>query len=325
MTQPDQDTPHPDPADGRASEHHHRATGQVEHALSDLADATQHAVEAVNKRAGRDLLAATGVALGLLGLAGVCLMWFPWGLAVIVTAAVLGAQLEIGRVLRRRRDLTIAYLPMMAGSAALGLGTFAARTHGFVSPALWMAFTVGLTVVAILVWRLTRPAPGYVADVCASLFLLVYPCLLIVSVLYLLAGPRGAVLMATFIVGVAATDTGGYLVGMVLGRHQFAPKISPKKSWEGVAGSFVFAIGLVTPMVVFALGQPWWKGAVLAVVVAVSAIVGDLVESVIKRDLGIKDMGDLLPGHGGIMDRVDSYVLAAFPAWLAMTWLFPDA
>jgi phosphatidate cytidylyltransferase len=140
----------------------------------------------------------------------------------------------------------------------------------------------------------------------------------------MLAEEQGPALTFAFLLTVAATDTGGHLMGMAIGKHPVAPRISPKKSWEGLVGSVLLACasGLVT--VIFLLHDAWWKGIILALVIVVVAFLGDLVESQIKRDLGIKDMGNLIPGHGGIMDRMDSYILAAFPAWLVIMWLFPS-
>jgi phosphatidate cytidylyltransferase len=299
------------------------AVEAVEQALSEFADSAKHVADAVNKKAGRDLFAATGVAIVLLGLAGVSLAFAPWGFAVIVAAAVVGAQIEIGQVFHQQRGITVVAGPLWVGSAVFVLGGYGVHMGGFpvLTPTTFMIWTAGLTAVAVLVWRLTGPITGYVADVTATLFLLVYPCLLVSSLVLILAGDDGPAKIAIFIVAVAATDTGGHAAGVLFGKHQFSPRISPKKYWEGVAGSYVLSAGLVILMTVFMLHEAWWRGLVLSVVVVTAAILGDLVESVIKRDVGVKDMGKFLPGHGGIMDRVDSYVLAAFPAWLVMNWL----
>jgi phosphatidate cytidylyltransferase len=114
-------------------------------------------------------------------------------------------------------------------------------------------------------------------------------------------------------------------VGVMTGKHPMAPSISPKKSWEGAAGSTLACViaGVVTVMVI--LGGSWWAGAILGLAVVVSATVGDLTESMIKRDLGIKDMGSILPGHGGFMDRLDSLLLSAPIAWAILTLFVPAA
>ena len=113
-----------------------------------------------------------------------------------------------------------------------------------------------------------------------------------------------------------ANDTFGYLVGASLGKHPMAPKISPKKSWEGFAGSIAGATAVGVLAAVFLLDKPWWVGVVLAVGMVAAATAGDLSESMVKRELGIKDMSSILPGHGGVMDRLDSIVFASPVAFI---------
>jgi phosphatidate cytidylyltransferase len=181
----------------------------------------------------------------------------------------------------------------------------------------------GLTGLVIVCWRLRGPIEGYVADVTATLFLLIYPCLLIAALMFILALPHGSLKIAIYVLGITGVDTGGYVFGLLMGKHKFSPRISPKKSWEGVAGSFVLSGLVVVLLSVLTLHVEWWRALILAVVLVCTGIAGDLVESVIKRDLGIKDMGTVLPGHGGVMDRIDGYILAAVPCWLVMIALFP--
>ena len=297
----------------------------VEQAFNDFADSAKQTVEAVNKRAGRDIFLATGVAILILAAVGACLLWFHWGIVLIAAAAVPGGQVEFGRALTRHRGGRIVYPPLMAGSFLFIVGAYVSQVYPTWLPVSALLWIIGLTIIVILLWRLTGPVQGYVADVTSTIFLLGYPALLFSALVFLLARPEGAALIATYVIGIAASDTGGYFMGVLIGKHPMAPRISPKKSWEGVVGSFLLSgIGVVL-MVVFLLDDSWWKGLVLAVVLVVVGILGDLVESVIKRDLGVKDLGTLLPGHGGIMDRLDSYILAAVPAWLTMAWLFPYA
>ena len=122
---------------------------------------------------------------------------------------------------------------------------------------------------------------------------------------------------------VVASDIGGYAAGVLAGRHPMAPSISPKKSWEGFAGSQAAGMVAGALCVVFLLGGPWWAGVLTGALLVVSATLGDLVESMIKRDLGIKDMGTLLPGHGGLMDRLDSLLPTAVVAWVALSLVVP--
>ena len=300
----------------------HPHPASVEEVLADFAEAAKQATEAVNKKAGRDMVAATAVGVGLLAVAGACLFWFPWGFAAFVALIVVGAQVEFGRVLNQIRGTRIAVVPLGVGTVVLALGTYGLHQYALVPPGLFMVATVGLTALVILGVRLLQPLPGYVLDVASSLFLLLYTALTLAFIL-ILVSPQGALKVVAVVLGVTGSDTGGMLGVLFRKRHPFAQRISPKKSWEGVGGSYTVASIAVVLVTVFALQAPWWKGLILALVVVTSAIVGDLVESVIKRDLGIKDMGTVLPGHGGIMDRFDSYMFAAVPAWLALVALFP--
>jgi len=120
---------------------------------------------------------------------------------------------------------------------------------------------------------------------------------------------------------VVASDVGGYAVGVLVGRHPMVPAISPKKSWEGFAGSLVFGITAAVLTATFLAGKSPWIGAPLGVVLVLTCTLGDLVESQVKRDLGIKDMGRLLPGHGGLMDRLDGVLPSAVAAWTVLTLL----
>ena len=131
----------------------------------------------------------------------------------------------------------------------------------------------------------------------------------------------GGVRVFTVIVTVVFADIGGYVAGVLFGRHLMVPAISPKKSWEGLGGSLLFGIGAAVVTVTFLLDKPAWVGVPLGLMLVITGVLGDLVESQVKRDLGIKDMGTLLPGHGGIMDRLDSLLPSAFVAWLVFAIL----
>jgi phosphatidate cytidylyltransferase len=119
------------------------------------------------------------------------------------------------------------------------------------------------------------------------------------------------------------SDIGGYFAGIFLGRHRMSPLISPKKTWEGFGGSALACVVGGALLVRFLLEGEYWQGALIGAVVVVCATLGDLIESVMKRDLGIKDMGSVLPGHGGIMDRLDSLLFTLVPIWLLLTLLVP--
>ena len=164
---------------------------------------------------------------------------------------------------------------------------------------------------------------GYVRDAAASLFIICYVPLLGSFTALMLAGENGGARLVTFILVVVMSDTGGYVFGVLMGKHPMAPKISPKKSWEGFAGSLVFGVVAGICMAVLGLQVPIWIGILIGVALVAVGTCGDLIESMIKRDLGIKDMSSFLPGHGGVMDRLDSLLVAAPVAWLIMYILVP--
>jgi phosphatidate cytidylyltransferase len=131
-------------------------------------------------------------------------------------------------------------------------------------------------------------------------------------VMMMLANPvNGRIQVLLFILLAVSNDVGGYVAGVLFGRHPLAPSISPKKSWEGLAGSFALATAVGVVGAVYGLGVSPLVGVALGVMVPLTATVGDLAESMIKRDLELKDMGSLLPGHGGVLDRLDSMLLTA--------------
>ena len=134
----------------------------------------------------------------------------------------------------------------------------------------------------------------------------------------MLAEDDGAWRVFTFIVVTISSDIGGYALGVVAGKHPMAPSVSPKKSWEGFAGSAIACVVAGTLTVPLLLDGPWWAGLLVGLAAVLAATLGDLSESMIKRDLGIKDMGSVLPGHGGVMDRLDSLVIAAPVVWLLL-------
>jgi phosphatidate cytidylyltransferase len=179
------------------------------------------------------------------------------------------------------------------------------------------------TVLTCILWRMPRGQDGFVRDVTAVVFCIVYLPFLASFVALLLAADDGVERVLTFIFVTIASDIGGYCVGVLIGRHPMAPVISPKKSWEGFAGSAVCCMAAGVACIVWLLDDEWWVGIVLGAVVVVAATLGDLAESLIKRDLGIKDMSNILPGHGGIMDRLDSLLATVSVAWLVMHFLLP--
>ena len=213
----------------------------------------------------------------------------------------------------------------MVGTVGIAIGSYLAgiqRPVVFSTTSVLLA-ALALTVLAALIWRVPGGANGYVGDTAASLMIIGYVPMLGSFAALMLAGENGVSRLVTYMLVVVMSDTGGYVVGVLLGKHPMAPRISPKKSWEGFAGSMLFGLVSAVAMTVLALKQPFWVGIILGVCLVGIGVMGDLIESLIKRDLGIKDMSSVLPGHGGVMDRLDSLLVAAPVAWLIMYLLVP--
>jgi phosphatidate cytidylyltransferase len=232
---------------------------------------------------------------------------------VIVVAAVVVAVWELGHAFATG-DIRITREPVMAGGVVMVLAAFL-----FGAPALVTATAV--TALGSMLWRLRGGVAGYVMDATASVFTIVYVPFLGGFVALLLSEDRGELAIVTFILVTIASDIGGYIVGVLIGKHPMAPVISPKKSWEGFAGSALSCVVVGWLCVDYLLDGDWWVGVVLGVIAVVMATLGDLCESVMKRDLGIKDMSQIIPGHGGLMDRLDSLLATAAPTWLLLHYL----
>ncbi|MGA8211324.1 MAG: phosphatidate cytidylyltransferase [Nocardioidaceae bacterium] len=266
-----------------------------------------------SSRAGRNLPAAIGSAVVLLGaIVASLVLWKP-AFMLIVVAAVVVAVWELGQAFGTG-EIRLARGPVMVGGVVMVLVAYA-----FGAPVLVTATAV--TALVTMLWRLRGGVAGYVTDVTAAVFTIVYVPFLGGFVALLLAEDRGQLAILTFILVTIASDIGGYAVGVLAGRHPMAPVISPKKSWEGFAGSAASCVLVGWLTVHLMLGGDWWVGVALGLVTVVMATLGDLCESVMKRDLGIKDMSQIIPGHGGLMDRLDSLLATAAPIWLMLHYL----
>ncbi|MBN9375135.1 MAG: phosphatidate cytidylyltransferase [Cellulomonas sp.] len=265
---------------------------------------------------GRDLPVAVAVGLGMLAAVAAALFIRKDVFAGLVILAVCGAMWELARAFARTH-VHLPLVPLLVGTVGILVSAY---TTG--AEALVVAFL--LTVGGTVVWRVLdgsgRPA---LRDAGASAFATAYLPFLAGFALLMLAAPDGEARVALFVLLGVASDTGGYAVGVLLGRHPMAPSVSPKKTWEGLAGSVVLAcvVGVVGAQVAFH-AQPV-VGVVLGLATVATATLGDLSESMLKRDLGLKDMGHLLPGHGGLLDRLDSLLLTAPAVWLVLTILVP--
>ncbi len=266
-------------------------------------------------RAGRNLPAAIAVGLGLGGLVILSLLLYRPSFAIIVGAAIAYGTYELTQAIATTgvRPTVVA---LVLGGAATLLGAWLRGPDGLVAGVL-------LTACAVLVWRLAGGVEGYARDVGASLFVLVYvPTLAGFAVLSAHADD-GAARVIAFVATVVCSDTGGYVSGVFLGKHPLAPIVSKAKTWEGFAGSVVFCCVAGVLFLTLAFHEPWWKGLLFGLAIVVTATLGDLGESMVKRDIGAKDMGTVLPGHGGIMDRLDSLLPCAAVAYLALSALAP--
>jgi phosphatidate cytidylyltransferase len=271
-----------------------------------------------SSRAGRNLPAAIGVG-AFLGFSVIAILLFAPRLWVAVVAvAMVVATLEVTRRLTEG-GYSIPLLPLLVGGQAMIWLTWPFGAAGALG-----AF--GGTVVTCLIWRLLSgglkaPPVNYLRDVAVTIFLATWIPLFGAFGVLLVYPDDGAGRVFCLMLGVVASDIGGYTAGVLFGKHPMAPAISPKKSWEGLGGSLVLGIAVSVLAVEFLLEKPWWVGIPLGIMLVITGTLGDLVESQVKRDLGIKDMGTLLPGHGGLMDRLDSLLATIAPIWLLLHYL----
>jgi phosphatidate cytidylyltransferase len=268
-------------------------------------------------RAGRNLPAALGVGLGLAVLVVASLFVRKEGFLVLATAAICVGVWELRNAVAQGR-IHVPLVPSLAGALAM-------MTAAYVGGGQALTVSFGLTCVAVLLWRAVDGLQDAVRDIAGGIFVAAYVPFLASFSILMLAAPDGAWRVFVFILVTVCSDVGGYAVGVVAGRHPMAPSVSPKKSWEGFAGSVAACVLGGALSVSLALHGPWWAGALVGIAAAVTATVGDLTESTVKRDLGIKDMGSILPGHGGLMDRLDSLLLVAPVVWALLTVFVPSS
>jgi len=280
-----------------------------------LAPVTSSRDSVKSSRAGRNLPAAVAVGLGLGALIVLSLFVRKELFVLLATASVCVGVWELCQALRAG-GFRVPLVPSIVGCVSM-------LTAAYVGGGQALAVCFSLTCVAVLLWRVSDGVAGAARDINGGFLVAAYPSLFAGFSSLLLAPADGAWRVFTFIAVTVASDIGGYAVGVLLGRHPMAPTISPKKSWEGFSGSVGVCMLVGAVCVHFPLHGPWGAGVALGAVVAVAATVGDLVESTLKRDLGIKDMSNILPGHGGVMDRLDSIVMAAPVVWATLVVLVP--
>jgi phosphatidate cytidylyltransferase len=287
------------------------ATGLPEHPSA----AVHPAGKPRTTRAGRNLWAAIIVGLLMGAVTLVALFTVRQVFIGIVAASVAVSSWELAATLRRAGTQVTLPPVLLGGQAMVWL------SWPFGRDGLLIAFVI--TALACLVWRFPRGAAGYLRDVSASVFTAAYVPGFAAFATLLVVPADGAARTLCLLLAAVASDIGGYAAGVLGGRHPMAPLISPKKSWEGFIGSLVTGIAAGALSVTYLLGGQPWQGVVFGAAIVVTATGGDLIESLIKRDLGVKDMGNLLPGHGGLMERLDSLLPSAVVAWLLLSLFVP--
>ncbi|MGH3094975.1 MAG: phosphatidate cytidylyltransferase [Streptosporangiales bacterium] len=266
-------------------------------------------------RLGRNIAVAVGIGV----VAGAILLAILYYAKPVFPLLIIGVGcLGVWELTRAfgLRQIAVPLPPLLAIVVA-------AIASGYLAGFTGLAVSTAFGVLCMLAWRLRGGVAGYVRDATAGVAIACYVPLLLGFAALLLTPADGADRVVIWIAAVFASDTGGLLLGAAIGRHQMSPVISPKKSWEGGAGSVILSGALTAVLVWWLLDGAWWYGAVVGVTAAVVGTAGDLVESVIKRDIGIKDMSSLVPGHGGMMDRLDSLLAAAPAVWVLLTLLVP--
>jgi phosphatidate cytidylyltransferase len=269
-------------------------------------------------RAGRNLPAAIGVGVVLGALAIGVLLFAPKGWLPMLAVAIPIATHEVIRRLREA-GYALPAIPLLIGGQAMIWLSWPYGTAGVLG-------AYGGTIVVCMVWRLVghglREQPvNYLRDMSAAVLLATWVPLFASFSALLIFQDDGGIRTFTVIVTVVFADIGGYVAGVLFGKHLMVPAISPKKSWEGLGGSLLFGIAAAVVTVTFLLDKAAWVGVPLGLMLVITGVLGDLVESQVKRDLGIKDMGKLLPGHGGVMDRIDAMLPSAVAGWIVLTLL----
>jgi phosphatidate cytidylyltransferase len=276
-------------------------------------------VARVSKRkpitAGRNLPAAVAVGVGLGALVLVTLFTVKATFLAYVGVIVIIALWELSRALGTR-GIRLPLIPVTIGGAAM-------YTLAYWLGARAALAALALSVIGLMAWRLPGGAAGYLRDLSAGIFALAYLPLMAVFLAMILARHTGARQALIFVVVTICSDIGGYAAGVLIGRHPLASSISPKKTWEGLAGSVAACLAAGGILMTWLLHTHVWQGLVVGAAAAAAATLGDLVESIMKRDLQIKDMGSVLPGHGGILDRIDSLLVVAPVYWLLLTVFIP--
>ncbi|CAB4925290.1 unannotated protein [freshwater metagenome] len=266
--------------------------------------------EAINAKAGRKLLPSILVSLTLVALVWLTLAYARVLFAVLIAIAVSLGVREIARAFSAA-GTRISMRTLVVATCGLTYASWSAGVEG-------LALATAIALPVLLISRLRKGPQDFVKSATATTLALIY-LPFFAGFLVLLARPDdGLARVMTFVILVGCNDTFGYLVGVMIGRHPLVPTISPKKSWEGLMGSIAFTCLGGALSFYYILDLQWWVGIIVGLMIVFTATSGDLIESAMKRDLSLKDMGSLLPGHGGMLDRLDSVLLSAPALYLAL-------
>jgi phosphatidate cytidylyltransferase len=263
--------------------------------------------EAINKKAGRKLIPSILVGLALLGIIFSTMAFVPILFALFVLIAVLLALHELSAAFNAR-ELKVNFLQ-------LSIATIVVITSSWFAGLPGLAISIVASIISLLLLQLLNGTSGFVKNATATTFALMYPGFISGFIFLLARSGDGFAYISLLVITVGLNDTFAYLTGVLMGKHPMAPKISPKKTWEGFVGGLAFAAAGSAFAFTYLLDQDLWVGALAGAIGALAATTGDLIESAIKRDLSLKDMGTLLPGHGGMLDRLDAALITAPVFW----------
>lgn len=269
-----------------------------------------HAInDSINKRAGRKLLPSILVSLLLLAIIFTTINTEPLLFFGFIWVVIMIGVREIAHAYRKGGIELPDYVLMIAATVLL-VATWSGETEG-------LAVSAGLTIPILMFTLLLISQKDFIKRSTSAVFITFYLAVLGGFILLLANHPDGALRILALVVLIACNDTFAYIAGVLLGKHKLAPSISPKKSWEGLIGGAIASIVGGSLIFYYLFEVNWIVGAAIGVMTVITATCGDLIESAIKRDLAIKDMSNLLPGHGGIMDRLDSALFTAPAVWFA--------